>query len=155
MAILSLLRHGRNGNHLAGRIGRIHKDHQVGASGIVSSRQHTFDLAMRKHARDRSVDPRGFDECSSHAIHSKKAGRVKTTLPAGYLDMCKRTGHKPITADYAVWLVTVKKLRPAVVPANFTRRHLNQLPLDEQKRWVRVARRRYLKKLKTKLPEGS
>ncbi len=68
------------------------------------------------------------------------------SLPRSYLDRCKRTGRLPITADYAVWLVTVKKLRPAVVPASFTTDHLDKLPIDERQRWLRTSRRRYLAK---------
>ena len=64
-------------------------------------------------------------------------------LPRGYLRECKRTGHFPVTADYALWLVTVKHLSPAVVPINFTADHLNLLPPMEAKRWLRTARRRY------------
>lgn len=75
---------------------------------------------------------------------------MRTPLPAGYLEQCKRTGHKPITAEYAVWLVTVKGLRPAVVPGTFTEGHLDRLPPDERKRWLRVARRRYLARRRTK-----
>lgn len=58
----------------------------------------------------------------------------------------KKTGHKAISADYAVWLVTVKRLRPAIVPVTFTTDHLDKLPSDERKRWLRVSRRRYLAK---------
>lgn len=68
----------------------------------------------------------------------------RVSLPAGYLRRCRTTGRKPITADYAVWLIILRGLRPAVVPADFTNMHLDLLPPDERKRWLRVSRRRYL-----------
>jgi hypothetical protein len=63
-------------------------------------------------------------------------------LPASYLKRCKDTGRKPITADYAVWLITVKHLRPAMVPSDFTTDHLEKIPPAERKRWLRVSRTR-------------
>lgn len=76
----------------------------------------------------------------------KLAGGIhRVKLPAGYLQRCRTTGRNAMSADYAVWLVTVRGLRPAVVPADFTSMHLELLPADERKRWLRVSRRRYLK----------
>jgi hypothetical protein len=67
----------------------------------------------------------------------------KAKLPASYLKRCKATGHKPITANYAVWLVR-RGGSPSVVPADFTTAHLDQLPLFERQRWLKASRRRYL-----------
>jgi hypothetical protein len=72
-------------------------------------------------------------------------GFFRAPLPPSYLKRCEASGHKPITAIYVVWLVTKKKLRPAVVPGYFTTTHLDQLPADERKRWLRVSRARYVK----------
>jgi hypothetical protein len=66
-------------------------------------------------------------------------------LPSGYLSRCKKTGRMPITADYAVWLVNTRGLQPAIVPADFNTSHLDQLPKGERKRWLRTARRRFLR----------
>jgi hypothetical protein len=66
-----------------------------------------------------------------------------TNPPRSYVKRCKATGHKPITADYAVWLVR-RGGSPAVVPANFTTAHLDQLSLFERQRWLKASRRRYL-----------
>jgi len=68
---------------------------------------------------------------------------AENPLPQSYLKRCKTTGHKPITADYAVWLVR-RGIRPAVVPARFTTAHLDQLPPKERQRWLRTERRRFL-----------
>ena len=68
---------------------------------------------------------------------------AENPLPASYVKRCKATGHKPITADYAVWLVR-RGIRPAVVPARFTAAHLDQLPSKERQRWLRTERRRFL-----------
>jgi hypothetical protein len=46
-------------------------------------------------------------------------------LPARYLERCKRSGHLPMSADYAVWLINSRHIRPAIVPADFTTRHLD------------------------------
>jgi hypothetical protein len=68
---------------------------------------------------------------------------AENPLPKSYLKRCKTTGHKPMTADYAVWLVR-RGGSPAVVPAHFTTAHLDQLPLAERQRWLKTSRRRYL-----------
>jgi hypothetical protein len=60
----------------------------------------------------------------------------------------KDSGRKMLTADYCIWLVNVKGLRPAYVPLRFSTRHLDQLPLDERRRWLKTARRRYLARKK-------
>lgn len=69
-------------------------------------------------------------------------------LPPSYVDKAKRSGRASqiMSADYAVWLVTVKGLRPAVVPGSFTTCHLDKLPNDERVRWLKTSRRRWLAK---------
>ena len=56
----------------------------------------------------------------------------------------------PITADYAVWRVKVAGAGRVMVPAKFTTEHLDQLPTAERKRWLKVARRRYLARSRRK-----
>lgn len=73
---------------------------------------------------------------------SIRGGLFRVKLPAGYLSRARRSGHLPMSADYAVWLINIRGLRPAVVPADFTTEHLRVIPPDEQKRWSRVALRR-------------
>ncbi len=70
----------------------------------------------------------------------------RTALPRSYQHKCATTGRRPITADYAVWLINMRGLRPAVVPASFDTDHLKLIPADEAQRWLKTARRRHNEK---------
>ena len=76
----------------------------------------------------------------------RKAAAWSKALPRSYVLKCAKSKRMPITADYAVWLVTKKGLSPEVVPGKFTTEHLAMLPDSERQRWLRTARRRHLAK---------
>lgn len=85
------------------------------------------------------------------AEYRRKSGAwTKAAFPQSYLEKCARTRHLPISADYAVWLVVAKGLRPAVVPEKFSTDHLDMLPLAERQRWLKTARRRHLARRRQK-----